>query len=283
MTMILLCSDLDRTLLPNGAQAESPPARPILRRIVDRDDLRLAYVSGRDRRLIQEAVAEYELPLPDFAIGDVGTTLYRVTASGWDLNKTWLNAIANDWGDYDHGGLAALLAGDFGDAIQLQPEAAQNRYKVSYFTPADIDAPRLRRQIDAALVQRGVEASIVWSLDEATGRGLLDILPRRANKLQAIRFLMQQEGIDDGQVVFAGDSGNDLDVLTSGMPAILVGNAAPDVRREALARLAEQGLSGTLYLATGDFFGMNGNYAAGVLEGLAHFFPPVRDWIAAAS
>ncbi len=28
-----------------------------------------------------------------------------------------------------------------------------------------------------------------------------------------------------------------------------------------------------LYLPRGNFLGMNGNYTAGVLEGLSHFFP----------
>lgn len=79
-------------------------------------------------------------------------------------------------------------------------------------------------------------------------------------------------------MVFAGDSGNDLDVLTSGMQSILVGNAAADVRRTATHRLTEIGRIDRLYLATGDFHGMNGNYAAGVLEGVAHFFPETASW-----
>ena len=45
---LMLCSDLDRTLLPNGPQEESPEARPLLRRLAQRPDLVLAYVSGRN-------------------------------------------------------------------------------------------------------------------------------------------------------------------------------------------------------------------------------------------
>ncbi|GAB1234429.1 hypothetical protein UT5_08230 [Ferrigenium sp. UT5] len=76
MSRHLLCSDLDRTLIPNGVQPESPGARNIFRRLVARDDVQLAYVSGRHRELIAQAIAEYDLPEPDFVIADVGTTLY---------------------------------------------------------------------------------------------------------------------------------------------------------------------------------------------------------------
>jgi hypothetical protein len=41
----------------------------------------------------------------------------------------------------------------------------------------------------------------------------------------------------------------------------------------------EGGHQDSLYLAMGSFFDMNGNYAAGVLEGLAHFFPETAAWL----
>jgi len=43
-----------------------------------RDDVCLADVSGRDLQLLQQAINEYQIPLPDFAIGDVGTTIYQI-------------------------------------------------------------------------------------------------------------------------------------------------------------------------------------------------------------
>ena len=35
----------------------------------------------------------------------------------------------------------------------------------------------------------------------------------------------------------------------------------------------------TLYLAHGGLAGMNGNYSAGILEGVAHFIPETRLWL----
>ena len=34
-----------------------------------------------------------------------------------------------------------------------------------------------------------------------------------------------------------------------------------------------------LYLAHGGFLGMNGNYSAGILEGVAHYHPDTRLWM----
>jgi sucrose-6-phosphatase len=128
------------------------------------------------------------------------------------------------------------------------------------------------------LDQKQIPANIITSVDDAENLNLIDILPPRANKLLAIRFLIRKQGMHESRVVFAGDSGNDLDVLTSGMQAILVGNAAPDVRETATDRLKEKGQVARLYLAKGDFHGMNGNYAAGVMEGVVHFFPETASW-----
>lgn len=72
----LICTDLDRTLLPNGPQPESATARERFTALVAHPAVTLAYVSGRHRRLVEEAIEHYRLPIPDFVIGDVGTTLY---------------------------------------------------------------------------------------------------------------------------------------------------------------------------------------------------------------
>ena len=160
-----------------------------------------------------------------------------------------------------------------GKDLELQAPEKQNRYKISYYTDPSIDPMTLKQQISDLLEDHNIATHIIWSRDEAEQKGLLDILPRRANKLQAIRFLMAEKGFEASKTVFAGDSGNDLDVLVSSLQAILVKNAAEDVRRTALDRLAEDGIDDRLYLAIGGFKGMNGNYAAGVMEGTCPFFP----------
>jgi hypothetical protein len=94
---------------------------------------------------------------------------------------------------------------------------------------------------------------------------------------------MKQEQFSEDNTVFAGDSGNDLDVLTSGLKAILVKNAMDEVRKEAIETLSARHMVHRLYFPKGNYCGMNGNYAAGVLEGLVHFFPETKKLIAEAA
>jgi len=277
MTELLLCCDLDRTLLPNGSQEESPQARPLFRKLAKRPELTLAYVSGRHKGLLLEAIQTYDLPVPDYAIGDVGTTLYEIHHDEWRAWPAWDEEIAPDWAGYLHDELAALFE-DIGD-LTLQEAEKQNTFKLSYYAPMDTDHDMLLAEMATRLKPRCIRASLIWSIDEARHIGLLDVLPQRATKYHATRFLMAHKGFDTGNTVFAGDSGNDLPALTSGLQAVLVRNARREVREEALRKVREKGIAHCLYLAHGNFLGMNGNYAAGVLEGLAHFKPVARHWL----
>jgi HAD superfamily hydrolase (TIGR01484 family) len=279
MKTILLCSDLDGTLIPNGDANESPKARKLFCQFAAREEIHLAYVSGRDEKLVKAAIEQYGLPVPRFVIGDVGTTLYRISGQQWQLDENWQQEIGLDWHGSDHNDVVRWLSGLDGLDLRLQEEDKQNTYKVSYYTDPQFDIKAARKRIDALLVEHGIFTSIIWSRDETVPCGLLDILPKRANKLQAIRFLMEVEKFPETTTAFAGDSGNDLDALTSGLRAILVRNSAADVQRTARKELEEKGHAGCLYIARGDLHGLNGNYAAGVLEGLVHFFPETEKWL----
>jgi hypothetical protein len=79
--------------------------------------------------------------------------------------------------------------------------------------------------------------------------------------------------------VFAGDSGNDLEVLASPIPSVLVANATADVREACVRRAAREGTERALYLARGGYLGMNGNFAAGLLEGWVHYRPETAAWL----
>jgi HAD superfamily hydrolase (TIGR01484 family) len=274
---ILICTDLDRTLLPNGSQAESPNARPIFACLAARPEITLAYVSGRHRALVEDAIDEYRLPQPDWVVGDVGTTVYRVQAGEWQHWAAWEEDIAAAWG----GVTAQELRGLFQDLrdLHLQEETKQNRYKLSYYVPLQSDVETLQEEMTRRLAEQNLPASLIYSIDEASHTGLLDVLPERATKLHAIEFLMTRQGFDYRNTVFAGDSGNDLPVLASAIPSVLVANASHRVAEQARALARQQGTMDALYLAQGGFLGMNGNYSAGILEGVAHFLPDTRLWM----
>ncbi|MFZ1536498.1 MAG: HAD-IIB family hydrolase [Chromatiaceae bacterium] len=271
MRPLLLCTDLDRTLIPNGAEPETPGARERFGRFAARDEVTLAYVTGRHRALVEQAISGYDLPLPDYVIGDVGTSVYRVRAGTWTQVLEWQALIGADWGGANRVGIAAL----FGDLpeLRLQEASKQNRFKLSYYTSVDLDPGFLITRMRERLAPTGIHASLVWSIDEAAGVGLLDVLPEGATKYHAVIFLMELTGHNEATTLFAGDSGNDLEVLVSPIPSVLVANGHPAVRAEA-QRLAEaQGHPERLYEAVGGWYGMNGNYSAGILEGIAHFRP----------
>ena len=103
---ILICSDLDRTIIPNGYQEESAHARPVFRQIAEHANIHLTYVSGRHKQLIIDAIEEFYLPLPDYAIGDVGTTFYRIINGNWQLSDEWNDEISQDWQGLNWEGLA---------------------------------------------------------------------------------------------------------------------------------------------------------------------------------
>jgi sucrose-6-phosphatase len=272
MNRFLLCTDIDRTLIPNGSQPESPAAKALFRRLVGHREVTLAFVTGRHRALIEQAISEFELPQPNFVIADVGTTIYQIDSSGWKQSDEWDTQIAPDWHGLTHDSLYRLLSVFPG--LKLQEEEKQNRHKLSFYVPIETNASEMIGEIDKRLKYGNIRANLIWSVDEMAGVGLLDVLPLSANKLHAIRFLMKQQGFLDSNTVFAGDSGNDLDVLMSGIPAVLVANADTGVKR-----MTTNADKDTFYVAKGGYLGMNGNYSAGILEGIAHYLPDVDSWL----
>jgi hypothetical protein len=275
MNRILLCTDLDRTLLPNGIQPESPAARPLFRKLASEPFVTLAYVSGRDFTLLEQAVREYELPRPDYMVGDVGTTIYRNFGGLWRPWPEWRERIGRDWRGIEPEELAAPLA-DL-DELELQEPEKQSRLKLSYYTTPDVDVTRLKEKVRERLAPCPAKVKLIFSVDEVKRIGLFDLLPAAASKRQAVNFLIEKTGIPPARAIYAGDSGNDLEILTSGLKAVLVANAIAEVRRQA----EEAAPAGCLYLARGNFMAMNGNYAAGLLEGLAYHLPEIIPLLAA--
>jgi hypothetical protein len=274
---LLLCTDLDRTLLPNGEQPESPQARALFARLVARPGVTLVYVTGRHRALVQAALGEYQLPRPAHVIADVGTSIYDVGPVAWQHHHNWQVEIAADWAGTTHAQLVELFAGM--RQLELQEPEKQNDFKLSYYLALDVDRLALMARMQALLQDRGVHASLIWSVDDLRQVGLLDVLPAGATKLHALDFLRTRLDFSLAETLFAGDSGNDLPVLASNIPAVLVANASEAVRTAALQQATALGHRAALYLAHGGFQGMNGNYSAGILEGLVHFLPASLDFL----
>lgn len=270
---LLLCTDLDRTLIPNGEQPESPGARDLFNRLVLQSNVTLAFVTGRHRALVEDAIATYQLPQPDYVIADVGSTIYQVKSGDWTIWGDWEQELALSWARKTHTEIQSIFH-DI-EVLQLQESEKQGRYKLSYYVSIAGEFEELEQEMYARLAAANIQAILVWSVDETTTTCLLDVLPISATKQHAIEFLMNTLGFGLDDTIFAGDSGNDLAVLVSPIKSILVANATEQVRQKALEDAKAVGQSDALYLAHGYFYGMNGNYSAGILEGVMHYMPQV--------
>jgi len=276
-TRLLVCTDLDRTLIPNGFQEESPEARSSFAQLVAHKQVTLAYVTGRHQALVEEAIDNYSLPRPNLVIGDVGTTIFDIHENDWEPWTSWEREIKPQWSGLSHSDLKILFQ-DLA-ALRLQELEKQNTYKLSYYLPPHTDVEPLLAEMEQRLKRNGVHASLIYSIDEVAEIGLLDLLPQNATKLHAIQYIREHLGFTLSETVFSGDSGNDIPVLSSEIQGTLVANATEQVRQNALELAKNNGHQETLYLARGGYLNMNGNYSAGILEGIVHYCPYTRHWI----
>lgn len=272
--MKLLCTDLDRTLVPNGEQPESPLARPVLWHLLRSNGLALAYVSGRDLTRVLSAINEFDLQQPDVIVADVGTSIYVGIDSSWQLQEEWQSQIGKDWNGLDSDGIRASLV-SFNE-LEDQEEDRQTRFKRSYYLPRELDATVLKQRLDEHLKGLGVQASLVFSDDPEKGVQLLDVLPRHATKIDAIRHVQKMLDIDNELTLFSGDSGNDVTALASSFPSVTVKNADAPTREAVKLLAAQNGTESSSFQAEGALplagdHELNGNYAAGIVEGLLHF------------
>ena len=101
-----------------------------------------------------------------------------------------------------------------------QPCYEQRAYKRSYF----VSDHRAASEIEGVLNSEGISARVVFSHGN-----LLDILPSKAGKAAAMKHVAASLGIPAQNVFAAGDSGNDVDMLSVCRNASLGRNHAEEV------------------------------------------------------
>lgn len=270
---LLLCTEMDKTVIPSGRQLEHPDARERFREFCSQPNVNLVYVSGWPINLVMRAIVEYNLPSPHFAITDMGTKIYQCHDGTWSELRSWQQSIAAAWGGKSHDDLQQAL--DSCQELQLQESSKQNDFKLSYSLPLNVAPKQILSWVEQQLAKEKVEFELIWSVDEIERIGQLDILPQGANKKDAIEFLRHLLDIEFDQVFFAGDSGSDLPVLASPIKSVLVANAEPEVRKQAIELSAAYDCSDSLYIAKSEKSPFEGNYAAGVMQGVSYFYPDI--------
>ncbi|MCH8474534.1 MAG: HAD family hydrolase [Opitutales bacterium] len=268
-TLKILCTDLDRTLFPNGQQAVEPEGMNNFVEFVRDRNFRLIYNSGRCKQEILEGVKEFGAPAPDIMIGEVGTKIYFREGEEYREEREWPKWLGENTPDWDVGLLRDLVLREAG--ARLQPEYHQNPFKVSFFLEPLSTAPAMADKLSQEIRQKIPGATTVYSVDETEGEALFDILPAAATKLHALEYVRRKLGEKREEVFFSGDSGNDLEALTGGYCGALVRNAIPEVKEALMERAQKAGVEDMIYLCQGDGPWGNGYFVSGIMEGLAHF------------
>jgi HAD superfamily hydrolase (TIGR01484 family) len=257
----VLVTDLDGTLIPIEGNLSNPNSLKRIGDAVEDGRFDLVFATGRHYASVLQAIEAVPLPHPSWIACDVGTSIYKREGGSFKLYPPYQDHLDGIAGGHDHAEISEAARSLKG--LEPQPEAHQGRFKVSFFCPPAV-IEEITRELSALCEQAGYPYHCLGSLDPFTGRGLIDLLPLGVNKAYAILWLSTHADFHSDEVVFAGDSGNDLAALVSGFRAILVGNASTGLKEQVRDAMKGKGVGHRLYLA--------GKPATcGVVEGLRHF------------
>ena len=218
-------TDLDRTLFPNGEQSIDANSMSNFKNLLDENNVGIVFVTGRYKELVFEGIKEFNPPSPMHCICDVGTSIYDK-----DFNRLseWDEVLRSKWKDHNRFFVKELLE-EF-SFLREQESVKLNDFKQSYYLKAE-DKNKVEL-IKNKLEEEGVPCEVIYSYDVNEKIGLLDIQPRGVTKKGAIDFLIKKLSIRKENVLYSGDSGNDVHALLGGYKGVLVGNASKELKEE---------------------------------------------------
>ena len=242
----MLVADIDNTLIREDPEQDDAAALERLGEALRAENIVFGLASGRSLELVREALAGHAIPPPLIVISSVGSEIHYAagdpSAPRWLPDEGYARHLQHHW---DRDAVQQALSSIEG--LRPQEDEAQRRFKLSYYLEDGERIDEVRQALRAA----NLRATVIYSHE-----AFLDVLPSRASKGKAVRFLSQKWGISPERIAVAGDSGNDEEMLRGPFRAIMVGNHAPE-----LSHL--RGRKG--------IFAADAALAAGVLEGLRHW------------
>lgn len=242
----LLVCDIDNTLV-----GEKESLSRLIEMIIKAGSrVGFGVATGRNLKLTLAVLREWNIPVPNLVITSVGTSIYYGANLTEDMG--YKSHIDHRWQPDKIGEILSQV-----DGLKLQPKDGQDSHKISFYIDPK-KAPSLK-EIKRILRKQATPANVVYS------HGMyLDILPLRASKGQALRFIAGRWGIPISNCLVAGDSGNDEEMLTGITKAVVVGNHSPELN--------------SLQKRPGIYFA-EAEYAGGILEGIEHynFFADLSD------
>jgi len=239
----LLITDIDNTLLGDDEALER------LKEIIHANRNRMGFgvASGRAPELVKEVLRANGVDEIDVVITSVGSEIYY--GKQFLPDKGWASQLRTKWRpERIHEALDAL------PFLHLQTdEHTQREFKISYDLDDQVDANEALAMIHEALAQARAAFSLIFSHGT-----FIDVLPHRASKGKAVRYLAGKWNINLDRVATAGDSGNDRDMLIGQTAGIAVGNRDPELDSLRSSRASR------VYFA-------EGHCANGIIEGLEHY------------
>jgi glucosylglycerol-phosphate synthase len=199
---MLLATDLDGTFL-----AGDPEDRlSLYQTIAAHPEIKLAYVTGRSLEAVLPLLADPTLPQPDYIIADVGATL--VHGDSLQPIQPLQSVVDARWPGESQ---VASAIEPFGLERQDVPQAR----RCSYFcTPEQAANPQLRKAADE------LGCDLLYSAEL-----YLDFLPKGVNKGSSLQALADWLELEHDQVLAAGDTLNDLSMLSASFHGVCVGQS----------------------------------------------------------
>ena len=197
--------------------------------------------TGRSLELTLDIMTDYSIPMPDIIICSVGTEIYY--APDLRRDKGWKKNISAKW-------KPELIKSSLAKTsfLKLQEPEGQRSHKISYYMADDYD---YLAWVYYLIETAGLNCQIVYSHGQ-----YLDILPQRASKGKAIDYIRYKFEFSARDVMVAGDSGNDADMLSGKAHGLVVGNYSAELEKLRSSR--------NVYFSPQ-------NYAAGIIDGLHHY------------
>lgn len=237
LSRIVIC-DVDNTLI-----GEPEAAKALLTRLDDAPvKAGFGIATGRSLQSALDVLKDHRIPVPDLLITSVGTEIHYGHAM--QLDQAWQNHIDHRWHPRELRDALRAIPG-----LKLQARSEQAPFKLSYYV--DTGKWPGMREIRRHLRKLDLHAKLVYAHD-----AYFDVLPVRASKGLAIRHLAMRWGIRQEDILVAGDSGNDEEMLSGNTLGVVVGGHSPELDRL-------RGRHRT-YFAEAPF-------AWGVLEGIEHY------------
>ncbi|MFT4313000.1 MAG: HAD-IIB family hydrolase [Candidatus Woesearchaeota archaeon] len=255
MTQKYIATDLDRTLIQNGTVKKEPQAYKRLQTLLKKHRIPIIFVTGRRLTLVEQALKRYPLPQPEFIICSVGTKIYQKKKRTFRLYQPYQEKLAKEWSVDMVQKIQEMI--DKHSLVKPQSPINQNEFKISYFVEKkdmNVALARIKRSL------KNIPCQIVDSQDET--KGFIDILAPSATKLGAMEFLRKKLKIHKKNMLYCGDSGNDLQPMLANYPSVLVKNATKELKERVSHKK-------NIYVAQGTTE-FSGNYTSGIIEGAYH-------------